>query len=195
MKQKNEHLQRNLNKKKNKSGNINENNSNVDNFNDNNNTNNTTTINIDNNSVQENGNDGNSNVDNSMPNKNNSITNDNNGNDDNDVTKKKNKIKEKSQLVHIQTNSKNLPWYQPSSNNHQNECFTLEEAKSKNIWTFPETPKDYQKYKIFCDIWEKPENYFITSGSKYGSDYLIYPGKKNYIKIIKFIIVFLIIIK
>jgi len=174
MKQKKEHLQRNLNKNKSEN-NVNVNNSNVDNSNDNNNANTMITTNTGSDNVKENGNDGNSNADSGILNKNNSTTN-NSGNDGNDTTKKKNKTKEKSQLVHIQTSSKNLPWYQPSNNNHQNECFTLEEAKSKNIWTFPETPKECQKYKIFCDIWEKPENYFITSGSKYGSDYLIYPG-------------------
>ncbi|ORX42081.1 hypothetical protein BCR36DRAFT_338048 [Piromyces finnis] len=92
------------------------------------------------------------------------------------VPKKKKKEKEKSQLIHIQTNSKKLPWYDPSKNNHENECYTLEEAKSKNIWNYPNTPNENMKYKIFCDIWGKPEKYYITSGSKYGSDYLIYPG-------------------
>lgn len=30
------------------------------------------------------------------------------------------------------------------------------------------------KYAIFKDLWQK--NYHITSGSKFGSDYLVYPG-------------------
>jgi len=94
----------------------------------------------------------------------------------NDKGKKKNNEKEKTHLIHIQTNSKNLPWYNPSYNNNKYECYTLEEARTKNIWTYPNTSNEKQKYKIFCDIWEKPENYYITSGSKYGSDYLIYPG-------------------
>ncbi|ORY74253.1 tRNA-intron endonuclease catalytic domain-like protein, partial [Neocallimastix californiae] len=52
----------------------------------------------------------------------------------------------------------------------------LEEARTKQLWNYPSNPKEEKKYKVFCDIWEKPENYYITSGSKYGSDYLIYPG-------------------
>lgn len=33
------------------------------------------------------------------------------------------------------------------------------------------------RYSIFKDLWER--GYYITSGSKFGSDYLLYPGKSS----------------
>lgn len=34
---------------------------------------------------------------------------------------------------------------------------------------------DAVKYSIFKDLWAR--GHYITSGSKFGSDYLLYPGK------------------
>ncbi|OUM63342.1 hypothetical protein PIROE2DRAFT_10126 [Piromyces sp. E2] len=173
--------------------NVNIDNTNKISNNDSSNTSDKINNNIDNNKIENNIIDNNNTIENTATlsntnistknneNENNSNSNGNNNNNSNNSVepKKKKKEKEKSQLVHIQTNSKNLPWYHPSENNYENECYTLEEAKSKNIWNYPNTPNELQKYKIFCDIWEKPEKYYITSGSKYGSDYLIYPGNNN----------------
>ena len=41
-------------------------------------------------------------------------------------------------------------------------------------WTFPETKKDRLNYRVFSDLWEK--GYFLTSGGKFGGNYLAYPG-------------------
>jgi len=63
-----------------------------------------------------------------------------------------------------------FPWYDDKDCNYAG----LEEAKSQLIWTWPESDEDKARYKVFKDIWEK--GYYITSGSKFGSDYLVYPG-------------------
>ncbi|XP_014219165.1 tRNA-splicing endonuclease subunit Sen34 [Copidosoma floridanum] len=39
---------------------------------------------------------------------------------------------------------------------------------------FPSTDEEVLKYKVFKDMWEK--GYYITSGQKFGCDYLAYPG-------------------
>lgn len=91
---------------------------------------------------------------------------------------KEKKEKEIPYFIHIQTTSKDLPWYVQDNENIY-KYFTLNEAIENGIWNYPLTEKDKQKYMIFCDIWEKKENYYITSGSKYGTDYLIYPGINN----------------
>ncbi|ORX82197.1 hypothetical protein BCR32DRAFT_219652 [Anaeromyces robustus] len=193
LKQKNAHIQKNMNKinnnnnttttTNNNNNNNNNNNSTITNINSNNNgiINNTQNVSNTSNNINNSNNSNINNVASSSNNSNinNSINNSSNNNaqqTQQNKTKKKNNEPEKTQLIHIQTNSKNLPWYKPSDNNNENECFTLEEAKLKNLWNYPNTPNEIQKYKVFCDIWEKPEKYFITSGSKYGSDYLIYPG-------------------
>ena len=47
--------------------------------------------------------------------------------------------------------------------------------KTKDIiWKFPETESEEARYKVFSDLWER--GYFITNGSKFGGDYLVYPG-------------------
>ena len=42
------------------------------------------------------------------------------------------------------------------------------------IWKFPETESEEARYKVFSDLWKR--GYFITNGSKFGGDYLVYPG-------------------
>lgn len=41
-------------------------------------------------------------------------------------------------------------------------------------WSYPDTGIDRQKYTIFRDL--KRKKYCITAGSKFGADYLLYPG-------------------
>ncbi|CAG8529342.1 7313_t:CDS:2 [Diversispora eburnea] len=68
----------------------------------------------------------------------------------------------------VSTNS--FEWY-----NDDNQKFnTLEIAKQSNIWNWPETESEKYKFKIFYDLWKK--GYFITSGIKFGGDYLLYSG-------------------
>lgn len=35
------------------------------------------------------------------------------------------------------------------------------------------------KHAVFTDLWEK--KYYITNGSKFGCDFLVYPGNSIYI--------------
>ncbi|XP_024086215.1 tRNA-splicing endonuclease subunit Sen34 [Cimex lectularius] len=42
-------------------------------------------------------------------------------------------------------------------------------------WTYPESPLEKLKYKVFKDLWGK--GYYITMGTKFGGDFLIYPGE------------------
>ena len=47
--------------------------------------------------------------------------------------------------------------------------------KTKDVnWKFPETESEEARHKVFSDLWER--GYFITNGSKFGGDYLVYPG-------------------
>jgi len=41
-------------------------------------------------------------------------------------------------------------------------------------WKYPVTSNQRLRYKIYKDLWEK--NYYITSGEKFGGDFLVYPG-------------------
>ncbi|KAL0118432.1 hypothetical protein PUN28_009235 [Cardiocondyla obscurior] len=41
-------------------------------------------------------------------------------------------------------------------------------------WKYPVTSDQQLKYKVYKDLWEK--QYYITSGEKFGGDFLVYPG-------------------
>ncbi|XP_012937445.1 tRNA-splicing endonuclease subunit Sen34 [Aplysia californica] len=41
-------------------------------------------------------------------------------------------------------------------------------------WNFPTTDKDILRYAVFKDLWKK--GYYLTSGAKFGGDFLVYPG-------------------
>ncbi|CAG8522926.1 24192_t:CDS:2 [Dentiscutata erythropus] len=70
----------------------------------------------------------------------------------------------------IKTSSTSFAWY-----NDNDYCFdSLEVARLAGLWTWPSTPKEQYKYNIYCDLWNR--GYFITSGIKFGGDYLLYPA-------------------
>lgn len=51
----------------------------------------------------------------------------------------------------------------------------MEENDSEPVdWKFPVAQQEILRYKTFKDLWEK--GYYITSGHKFGGDYLVYPG-------------------
>jgi tRNA-splicing endonuclease subunit Sen34 len=56
-----------------------------------------------------------------------------------------------------------LPWNEDASER-------LTPAK----WDWPATEKDHIRYKIFKSLWEK--GFYISKGSKFGGDFLLYPG-------------------
>lgn len=50
----------------------------------------------------------------------------------------------------------------------------MEERMWDVAWTYPQTQEETQQYVIFVDL--KKKKYTITAGSKFGADYLLYPG-------------------
>ena len=42
-------------------------------------------------------------------------------------------------------------------------------------WDFPETPQEIMRCQVFRNFWE--QGYYLTSGSKFGGDFLAYPGE------------------
>ena len=42
-------------------------------------------------------------------------------------------------------------------------------------WDFPSSEMEKLRYKVFRELWE--QGYYLTSGSKFGGDFLVYPGK------------------
>lgn len=42
-------------------------------------------------------------------------------------------------------------------------------------WTFPSNAMQNLRYRVFKEFWE--QGYFLTHGSKFGGDFLVYPGK------------------
>ena len=43
------------------------------------------------------------------------------------------------------------------------------------MWLYPVTESETTRYRVFKDLWEK--GYYLTSGCKFGGDFLVYPGK------------------
>ncbi|KAI0207387.1 tRNA-splicing endonuclease subunit Sen34 [Lamellibrachia satsuma] len=50
-------------------------------------------------------------------------------------------------------------------------CTELEAAE----WHYPTTEMEHTRYRVFKDLWEK--GYYLTSGGKFGGDFLVYPGE------------------
>ncbi|CAI9721984.1 tRNA-splicing endonuclease subunit Sen34 [Octopus vulgaris] len=66
-------------------------------------------------------------------------------------------IDEKNSVVQIFTEN---PWINR----------TYKEAE----WTFPSNAMQNLRYRVFKEFWE--QGYFLTHGSKFGGDFLVYPG-------------------
>lgn len=41
-------------------------------------------------------------------------------------------------------------------------------------WKYPLTSDEQIRYKVYKDLWER--GYYISSGDKFGSDFLVYSG-------------------
>ena len=46
--------------------------------------------------------------------------------------------------------------------------------KTSVTWQYPRTLTEKRNYAVYKDLWEK--GYFITTGEKFGCDFLVYPG-------------------
>ena len=42
------------------------------------------------------------------------------------------------------------------------------------MWSFPSTREERERYAVFKDLHDK--SFYMTSGAKFGSDFLAYPG-------------------
>ncbi|XP_078656481.1 tRNA-splicing endonuclease subunit Sen34-like [Branchiostoma floridae x Branchiostoma belcheri] len=49
-----------------------------------------------------------------------------------------------------------------------------EEPQEAVPWNYPTTDREALRCQVFQDLWEK--GYFLTSGGKFGGDFLVYPG-------------------
>ena len=50
-----------------------------------------------------------------------------------------------------------------------------ETESAEDDWTFPTTDSEKVRCAVFQDLWEK--QYYLTSGQKFGGDFLAYPGQ------------------
>ena len=48
------------------------------------------------------------------------------------------------------------------------------DGDGKGAWSFPSSKKERERYAVFKDLHDR--HYSLTSGAKFGSDYLVYPG-------------------
>ncbi|RPD59130.1 tRNA-intron endonuclease catalytic domain-like protein [Lentinus tigrinus ALCF2SS1-7] len=72
--------------------------------------------------------------------------------------------------VTIPASSSELQWYAPDDAVYS----TLESARQAGVWTYPTTPFEYAKCRVFQDLWEKGN--YMGGGIKFGGDFLVYPG-------------------
>lgn len=69
---------------------------------------------------------------------------------------------------------------QPMHPNHCTVQISTESSRVRHVmpsicdWTYPQTPIECLRYRVFKDLWEK--NYYLTKASKFGGDFLVYPG-------------------
>lgn len=54
------------------------------------------------------------------------------------------------------------------------DVWTADSVSDDVEWSFPKTVSDRLRYLTFKDLWSK--GYYITSGQKFGGDFLVYPG-------------------
>ncbi|EJF62603.1 tRNA-intron endonuclease catalytic domain-like protein [Dichomitus squalens LYAD-421 SS1] len=72
--------------------------------------------------------------------------------------------------VTIPASSSELVWYASATSTY----YTLETAREAGVWTYPATPYERAKCRVYQDLWEKGS--FMGGGIKFGGDFLVYPG-------------------
>ncbi|ORX63790.1 tRNA-intron endonuclease catalytic domain-like protein, partial [Basidiobolus meristosporus CBS 931.73] len=78
-------------------------------------------------------------------------------------------LRKTRKTVQVPTSSAQYAWHEPKK-----MYSTLEQAKAGGLWSFPSTAEERLRYRIYVDLWDK--GYYITPGSKFGGDFLLYPG-------------------
>jgi len=80
------------------------------------------------------------------------------------------------------TTSDTLAWYDSGSNSndkpeaerHTYTYETLDAARAAHVWSYPSNAEERARCEVFRDLWEK--GYYMGGGSKFGGDWLVYPG-------------------
>lgn len=72
--------------------------------------------------------------------------------------------------VSVPTTSGAFAWYAPAAHEYE----TLDAAREAGVWTYPATEEERARCEVFRDLWEK--GYYLGGGSKFGGDWLVYPG-------------------
>ena len=81
------------------------------------------------------------------------------------VTNDDKKYFEKSTLIHLPTVINERTWV-------NQDGYSVAQNQS---WDYPGSLKEKSSYAVYSDLWEK--GYYLTSGGKFGCDYLAYPGE------------------
>ena len=91
--------------------------------------------------------------------------------------------------ISVPTTSDMLAWYDTKygdsnknddddgdDNPEQHTCTyeTLDAARAVHVWSFPSNMEERARCEVFRDLWEK--GYYMGGGSKFGGDWLVYPG-------------------
>ena len=87
--------------------------------------------------------------------------------------------------VSVPTTSDKFAWYDynddaASSQRHTYE--TLDAARAARVWSFPSSAEERVRCEVFRDLWEK--GYYMGGGSKFGGDWLVYPGARFYFSLL-----------
>ena len=84
--------------------------------------------------------------------------------------------------ISVPTTSDTLAWYDSKCNNngddnperHTYTYETLDAARAAHVWSYPSNAEERARCEVFRDLWEK--GYYMGGGSKFGGDWLVYPG-------------------
>jgi tRNA-splicing endonuclease subunit Sen34 len=82
--------------------------------------------------------------------------------------------------ISVPTTSDTLAWYDSNNNGDDNPerhtytYETLDAARAAHVWTYPSNAEERARCEVFRDLWEK--GYYMGGGSKFGGDWLVYPG-------------------
>jgi tRNA splicing endonuclease len=82
--------------------------------------------------------------------------------------------------ISVPTTSDTLAWYDSASNDnpeperHRYTYETIDAAREAHVWNYPSNAEERARCEVFRDLWEK--GYYMGGGSKFGGDWLVYPG-------------------
>lgn len=74
--------------------------------------------------------------------------------------------------VIIEPRSSSLAWYDPAL--ARATYATLESASEAGVWSYPQTPLQEARCRVFEDLWRR--GHYMGGGLRFGGDFLVYPG-------------------